>query len=93
MKYFISLRTITEKAPFIWKRYYTVGKLELKEFNPKEKKNCFYSFRFLSPSSPLPSPQGLFAAAVKMILGQLARIEEKKCPSRGDSYHLFEIRW
>ena len=36
-KYFVSMKVIAQKAPEMWRKYYTVGNLRITELNEKEK--------------------------------------------------------
>lgn len=92
-KYFGSIKKIAEKAPEIWKKYYTIGDLKVKTLDEKKKYIILaLDNLFLHPIHCLHL-KGYFSSVVKMVIGKNVNCEEIFCPHRGGQYHEFLIKW
>lgn len=93
MKYFISLDRATSEAPRMWRKYYTVGDLEIPELNKEEQ----YLKLRLKDFSPTPllcrTHEGYFSGIFKLVVRKPVSCREVKCVHRGDDYHEFLIEW
>ena len=93
IKYFFSFEGVMNEIPKVWRRYYTVGELEVGEYN-KEKKiirgrlNDF-NLHFLE----CQYLKGHFVGILSMIIKEEMTCEETKCVHRGDNYHEFVVKW
>ncbi len=92
-KYFVSMRVVTQKAPIMWRKYYTVGDLKVTELNEAEKYLILEIKNFKVHSPHCRMLEGYFANIVKMIVNKQANCKEIKCPFKGDNYHEFIIKW
>jgi len=93
MGYLSSPHSIFKIAPKYWRKYFTVGDMELVEWNEKEKYGILRLRNF-----KVQSDHCLFNLGFLRQMGKLAglkevTVQETKCPFRGDSYHEFIIRW
>ncbi len=94
MRYFISLDRLAKEVPKMWRKYYTVGKLEVLELN-KEKKYMKLALRDF-PCHPTQCHQtlrGYFPSVLRMVVKGEVSCEETKCVHRGDEYHEYILRW
>lgn len=93
LKYFFSMERVVEEAPKMWKKYYTVGSLEVEEYDEKEK----YAKLVLRDFNYVPVVckvfEGYFSSIIKMITGKEAICRETKCSYEGDEYHEFLVEW
>lgn len=93
MKYFVSMKVVAQKAPIMWRKYYTVGDLKVVELNEEEKYVILQIKDFKIHSPYCRMLEGYFASVVKMIVNENADCKEVKCPFKGDNYHEFLIKW
>jgi predicted hydrocarbon binding protein len=93
MKYFISVEGMVQKAPIMWRKYYTVGDLKVIEFSEEEKYVILQLQDFKIHSPYCRILEGYFASVVKMIVNEDVDCKEVKCPFKGDNYHEFLIKW
>ncbi len=93
MKYFVSMETIAKEAPKFWGKYYTRGHLSVTEINKQERYIVVRIEDFeLHPIHCL-TVEGYLISIIKMVLNKDVVSEERKCMSRGDSYHEFVVNW
>ena len=93
MKYFSSLELILKKAHQIWEKYYTVGELKVVELNKKERYVIMRLENFNLHSLHCRHVKGYCENVIKMTIKKPVTSEETKCPSLGDNYHEFIVRW
>jgi len=93
MKYFISIEIIAQKAPEMWRKYYTVGDLKVTELNEKEKYTVVEVKDFKMHEPHCQVLKGYFASVVKMVVKENTICNEVKCPFKGDDYHKFLVKW
>lgn len=93
MKYLISIDIAAKEAPRMWRKYYTVGRVEVRDLNKKEGLVILRIQDF--GLSPLHCHllKGYFSALVQMVVNKPTVCEERKCIFSGDSYHEFFIKW
>lgn len=93
MKFFISLKKAAEVVPRMWKKYYTIGNLEVVNFNEEEK---FVTLRLknfsLHPFHCLIQ-KGYFSTILQIIVKSPISCDQIKCTHRGDDYHEFLMKW
>ncbi|MEI6597060.1 MAG: hypothetical protein WCL13_02510 [bacterium] len=93
VKYFVSLKTVCEAASKIFSQYYTEGKLEMMEFNEKERRAILKVSQFGSSEANCQYFIGYVVATAGMASKYPITCEETKCIYRGDKYHEFVIKW
>lgn len=93
LKYFGSLKTMTEQAPNIWHKYYTIGDLKVTDLNEKERRVVLVLEDFYIHPIHCIHLKGYFSNVVKMVVGSAVSCEEARCPAKGDNYHEFVLRW
>ena len=92
-KYFVSMKVIAQKAPEMWRKYYTVGNLRITELNEKEKYTIIEVKDFQVYPSHCRMLEGYFGNVVKMVVNKNTKYKETKCPFLGDNHHEFLIKW
>jgi predicted hydrocarbon binding protein len=93
LKHFISLDRIADAGPKTWGRYYSIGSIEVVEY---DKGGKYMVIRIRSLKIHLLYCQtllGLLPSIIKMVLGKEVFCEETKCIHRGDEYHEFLLKW
>jgi len=93
MRYFYSIERFSKEVPKIWREYFTVGDLEVRELNREEKYVILRLENFRCHQLHCQSLMGYFHTIVQMIIGSKASCEETKCLHRGDKYHEFLLKW
>jgi len=93
MQYFGSVAMLSREGPRMWRKYYTVGSLEITSFD--EKKN--YAVVRIKGINLHPihcqNLKGYLMGIVKMVGKRNVTCEEVKCIYRGDEYHEFLLKW
>ncbi|MCP6717938.1 MAG: hypothetical protein KJI70_00110 [Patescibacteria group bacterium] len=92
-KYFVSIKIIAQKAPEMWRKYYTVGDLKVTELNEKEKYTVVEVKDFKMHEHHCRMLEGYFASVIKMVVKENTICKETKCIFKGDDYHEFLIKW
>ncbi len=93
MKFFVSLKRAAEIVPRMWKKYYTIGDLEVVSLNEEEK---FVTLRLKNFSlHPLHClvQKGYFSTILQIIVKSPISCDQIKCTHRGDDYHEFLMKW
>jgi predicted hydrocarbon binding protein len=93
MKYFVSLEAAAKEAPMMWRRYYTIGDLKVKELN-KEKKYLIIELKNFSvhPIYYL-GLEGYFIGITSMILKKSVTCQKTKCVHQGIPHYEFLLKW
>ena len=93
MRYLISVQSIMDKAGDLWKKHYSVGRLEVSE-NNEEKRYMKIALYDLSLHPILCDYlSAYFEFIVKLGVGEEVTSEEVMCTHKGDNYHEFIERW
>ncbi len=93
MRYFFSINKVVSEAPAIWKKFFTVGELEIAEFD-KDKKSAIVRIKnFKINPVYCWNLAGYFASVVQMVIGNKVSCKETKCVFRGDAYHEYFLTW
>jgi len=93
IKYFSSVPTAIQKAPALWKKHYTTGKLSVIELDEEARKIVL---RIEDTSlHPLICQYlvGYLASVTQMIIGVPILMKETKCTSLGEKYHEYSGTW
>jgi hypothetical protein len=93
IKYFVSLKKMAESASKMWEHYDTVGKIELIEFDEKNKRAVMKVTEFDRSEYQCQYLIGYIAAMAKIVSKTMPVCEETKCTFRGDEYHEFTLTW
>ena len=93
MKCFVSIEQAAKSAPKMWNKYHTEGKIELIEYNEKEKRVILRLTNFGLNEFHCQYLVGYFRAVAQMVTKGLVDCEETKCIFRHDPYHEFVIKW
>ena len=94
LKYFVSMDRLAREAPNMWKKYYTVGDINITELNKNQR---FLIIRLENfPCHPIQCHEtlrGYFARMVQMVVAEEVISKETKCVFRGDPYHEYQLSW
>lgn len=93
MRYFFSVERVIKEVPKMWNKYYTVGRLEVEEYNPEERHLILRLFDFYMTPLQCSDLRGYFPTVLQMVIGSEITCEERKCMYRGDDYHEFFMEW
>ena len=94
LRYFSSFERVCQEAPNYWKKFYSVGSLELGEFNESQKYAVFKIKDFESHPILCLYFQGFFQGLIEITNpAEKVAIKERKCVSKGDKYHEFVVSW
>lgn len=93
IRYLTSVETLIKEAPEMWKRYFTIGGLEIIEYKEDERHITLQikDFDFI----PLQCwiLKGYISSILEMVVRSSVSCEETKCLHRGDDFHEFVLRW
>lgn len=93
MKYFVSPKEFMRRAPTIWKKSYTVGNLEIVEFDQEKKRAVARVKTFKLHPLQCHILKGFFSSVLGMMLAAKLTADETKCVYQGDEYHEFLLKW
>lgn len=93
IKYFISLKSLTEAVPKIFNHFVPFSTVESTEFNEKEKYSTIRLKNFDLSKYHCQYLIGFANAAARMASKGQPNCEEIKCPFRGDDCHEFRLSW
>ena len=93
MKYFFSLERMEKEAPKIWRRYFTIGRERVVDWD-KEKKYVIVrveDFKFHPLHCQIMI--GTLSTVIQMMVKDKVTCQERKCVHRGDDYHEYLLKW
>ncbi len=93
MKYFVSLKKVSEEGPKMWGRYFTIGNLKMTEVNEQKRHIVFRIENFKFHPLHCQILMGSVPTVIQMIVGARVTPKEAKCVHRGDEYHEFLLTW
>lgn len=94
MKYFLSPKTTLEQSPKYWRKHYDFGKLEVCQFDEKEKYMSVRVKGYKTHPIVCIFHKGYFLRLCQYVIkSKNITIEETKCMFKGDPYHEHVVRW
>jgi len=93
MKYFVSLERVSKEISQIWRRYFTIGDIEIVEFDEEKKRIILKMINFRFHPLHCQVLKGSLSTLLQMIIGCKITAEETKCIYRGDECHEFLLKW
>jgi hypothetical protein len=93
MKYFVSLQRVASEASAMWRKYYTIGELEIVEMDEQKKQATITVKNFKLHPILCQVLMGYYMSILKMILNNEVIAQETKCIHKGDEYHEFVLKW
>jgi len=91
MKFFVSPKKFVEKIPHYWRQHWTVGELQVVEFDSDNKKLVLRLKGInLSPIFCLYE-EGYFQKMWEFVMGK-AKCKETKCTFKGNRYHEYILK-
>lgn len=94
LKYFSSIKKTLRQITKKWKHYSTQGEFEIKKLDEKNQTAIVLLKDY--PVNPMDCvyTKGMIASIMEISTGsKRVKIQETKCPNRGDSYHEFSLEW
>lgn len=93
MKYFGSLKLIASQVSKMWRKHYTIGKLEMPEFSEEKRYAILRLKDFKIDPAYCDIYLGYFSKTAEMVEKFPVTCKETKCMFRGDKYHEFLLTW
>ncbi len=93
MKYFASLQRVAKESSSMWRKYYTVGELEVAEMDEQKGQAVIRVKDFKLHPILCQVLMGYYMSILKMILNKEVTAKETKCVHQGDDYHEFVLKW
>lgn len=93
MKYLVSLERVVEKAQSMWNTYFSIGEIEIIEFDKEGKKIVMHLKKFNLHPLHCQYLKGYLSKMFGIILKTSAYVEETKCVHQGDDFHEFVLGW
>ena len=93
MKYFSSLKLTAKQIPKIWRKYYTVGNLEIPEFSEERRYAILRMRNFQIHPIYCNILGGYYSKVTEMVVKAPVTCKETKCMFRGDKYHEYLLTW
>lgn len=90
---FYSFGSVIKEAPKIWRKYYTVGDLEITELSKKDREAVMTLKNFKLHPLYCRALEGFLAGLLKLLVAKKIVSRETKCPFQGDDYHEFLFKW
>ena len=93
MRFFISLKKAAEAVPRMWRKYYTIGDLEVVSLNEEEQSVNLRLKNFSLHPLHCLIQKGYFSTILQIITKAPVSCDQIKCTHRGDDYHEFLLKW
>ncbi|MBD3208657.1 MAG: hypothetical protein GF370_04375 [Candidatus Nealsonbacteria bacterium] len=93
MKHFLSLERAAREVPKLWKQTYTVGDLEVAEYNQEDCSGVIRLKNYKLVPVQCHVLRGYFSSVLQLIVGKEVKCRETKCVFRGDECHEFSMSW
>jgi hypothetical protein len=91
--YFVSPKTLAEKAPAMWREIYTIGDFGVKEWSEDKRYAIVFVDKFDIHPILCSKVMGYTGNMIKMMVKHEVNREETKCSFKGDSHHEYKITW
>ncbi|MBD3207844.1 MAG: hypothetical protein GF370_00090 [Candidatus Nealsonbacteria bacterium] len=92
-QYFVSIDNIATQVPAMWRKYYTVGNLEVSGIDKEKGEGTLRLKDYVAHPMHLESLKGFFAGVLQMVVNKETTCQEIKSPTRGDPYYEFLLKW
>ena len=94
MKYLGSLDKVIQEVPGMWRKYYTVGDLEVTSLDKEKRRLTLRLNNFsLHPIYCRHIPVGYFPFVLQMVIKSPVTCKETKCVHKGDDCHEYLMEW
>jgi hypothetical protein len=93
MKYFVSPELISKQIPKMWRKYYTIGDLEIPEYSKENKYIVLRLKNFKINPIFCNTYKGFFSKVAQMAVKSPVVVKETKCMFKGNPYHEFLLTW
>ena len=92
-KYFVSLQMVADEIPKMWLKHYTLGNVEMPEYNVDKKYVVLRVKDFNVHPIFCIVFKGYFSKVAEMVIKSRVITEEVKCTFKGGEYHEYLIKW
>jgi len=94
VKYFVSLRRVCEQVGSYWRKYYTMGAVNIEKLNEKEKVLVIAFSGFTGVSSFCRILEGYIQQIFSYVVpGEKLTVQEIECVLQGGKAHRFKLTW
>ena len=93
VKHFSSVEKLIGEVAKMWDKYYSIGKIEVEEYNKEERRITVTVKDFSAHPLLCLDFSGFFASVLQMAIKDNVTCEETKCIHKGDKYHEFLLKW
>ncbi len=93
MKNFVSIKRMAEVTPKVWRKYFTVGEIELTDYDEEKKYISLRLTEFHTTPLLCQVVRGFFRGVAKMVVGARGKCREVKCSLKGEPYDEFLFEW
>lgn len=93
LRHFASVENTAIQAPRAWRKYFTVGELDVPNINKEEKYIIFTLKDFNFHPLHCQITRGFLSATIQMVVKKNVTVEEDKCFFQGNDYHEFLVKW
>ncbi len=93
ISHFVSLDRVEKVVPEMWRKYYTVGDLEVTESDKQKRRAVLRLSNFKIHKVHCQDLVGYFTSVLQMVVKSRVNCEETKCVFNGDDYHEFLFKW
>jgi len=93
MKNFVSVKKMAEVTPKVWRKYFSIGNIELTSYDEKEKYIYLRLDDFHATPLLCQVVRGFFKGVAQMVVGTKGECREVKCSFKGNNYDEFLFKW
>ncbi|MBU4351024.1 hypothetical protein L6250_00545 [Candidatus Parcubacteria bacterium] len=93
LKYFVSAKQALDESPQMWRRHYSIGDLNIIEFNEDKGYAVIRLENFKLHKIHCYNLLGYFSKIIEMIVKAKVSAEERKCVFDGNDYHEYFFKW
>jgi len=93
ISHFVSLDRVKSVVPEMWRKYYTVGNLQVVDSDEQKRYAVLRLSDFKIHKVHCQDLVGYFTSVLQMVVKSPVTCEETKCVFDGDDYHEFLFKW
>ena len=93
MGYLVSLDKIAKETPKMWRKYFSIGDLDIAEINEEEKYVILRIKNYYLHPIHCQILIGYLSSILQIVVKSPVTCEETKCTFQGDEYHEYLLKW
>lgn len=93
MGYLASIDKIAKETPKMWRKYFTIGDLNIAEINEEKKYVILRIENYYLHPIHCQILIGYLSSILQIVVKSPVKCEETKCTFRGDEYHEYLLKW